>query len=151
MKKLLDCFVLFAIVTFLYVLLQCSVVEGSRRNRVLSNPQVVVPNARLVNNQMGGHDYYVGGKRVAYSRKNVHGSFDIYVAGRLKYKGAHYDNTNTSRYTHGPVRGDRVHSSTRYDSQETWDEYYKRWRNQRYSMRGKVYWWEHYYPQHFRN
>ena len=161
MKKLFDYVVLVGVITFLVVLWNCSTAQGdSRRNRTLSSPQSVIPFAELRTNKQGGHDYYVKGKRIGYSRKNTMGSYDIYVKGRMKYKGARFNGSpNTRLYGVNPSASVRtapiaakLNKPNRVRRRENLEEYLKNWSNQRASMNsGQVYWWEHFYPSTFRN
>lgn len=98
MKKLLDLVVLTAVFILLYSVFICSVDAGqTRRNRTLKDPSVIVPGAKLVTNPYGGHNYIKNGRRVAYSAKNATGSYDIWVMGHLKYRGAKFVNSEKYR------------------------------------------------------
>lgn len=79
-------YILFFLIIFSYT----SVEAATRRNRTLKNPQAVIPNAILANNNQGGHNYYVRGKLVGQSVKNFDGTYNIYIKGRLKYKSAKF-------------------------------------------------------------
>jgi len=87
MKKVLD----FIIIAFVFVLLitvwKTSLVEGTD-GRHFSSPQAVRRNAVLQPNVFGGHNYYVNNHKVGYSKKNLAGSYDIYIGNRLKYRGS---------------------------------------------------------------
>ena len=95
--------VIIALTIFLIILFQCSTAGAdTRRDRTLETPQGVIPNAKLRDNNSGGHDYYIKGKMVARSRKNINGSYDIYVKGRLKWKGAKFKNSPNTTFKESP-------------------------------------------------
>jgi len=150
MKKLFDILLLIGVIVFLILLWNCSTVHGGTRSgRTLPSPQVVIPFAELRTNNQGGHDYYVKGKRVGYTRKNNMGSYDIYIKGRLKYKGAKFSGSpNTRLYGVNPSRssGRSYYNTPQYKKHESREEYLERWSRQRQSMSRGVYWWQHFYP-----
>ena len=87
MKKILD----FIIITLAFILLitvwKTSLVSGAD-GRHFSSPQAVRRNAVLQPNVFGGYNYYVNNHKVGYSKKNLAGSYDIYIGNRLKYRGS---------------------------------------------------------------
>ena len=164
MKKILDVLVLAAVVIFLITVVQCSLVNAG----TFSSPQVIIPGATLRANQLGGHNYYKGGKLVGQTRKNIHNSYDVYIKGRLKYKGISFENspttyyrsTDSTRTTHSSnidrTRGKtgsektkatppRASNISRKEYQKRRDAYLKQWSQQRANTGGTVYWWDHFY------
>lgn len=165
MKKTLDVLVLAAVVIFLITVFQCSIANAG----TFSSPQVIIPGATLRANQLGGHNYYKGGKLVGQTRKNIHNSYDVYIKGRLKYKGIRFENspnthvrsTNPTRTTHssnidrtrdktgsGKVKTTppRASNISRKEYQKRREAYLKQWSQQRSSAGGTVYWWNHFFP-----
>lgn len=98
MKRLLDLCVLTAVFILLYSVFICSVDGGIvRRNRTMKDPSMIVPGAKIVANPHGGHNYIKNGRTVAYSAKNVAGSYDVWVMGHLKYRGLKFVNSEKYR------------------------------------------------------
>jgi hypothetical protein len=163
-QKTTERFFIVFLLTICLILLLGKVANGdTRRGRILDSPQAIIPNAKLVPNKFGGHNYYVQGKIVGYSRKNVHDSYDIYIKGRLKYRGASFKGTHT--FTPTPPSTQRTYKSALHNkprqrvkapssimSTQQRDAYVKRWRAQRAEQsKSKTRIWEHLFPGRFDN
>ena len=147
MKKICDIIVLVAVVIFLIILFQSSVRAGSRRGRTLEHHNSVIPFATLVPNNQRGYDYFVNGSRVGHSRKNNMGSYDIYIKGRLKYKGASFENSGRHNFRyHNYKTSIYRHNNKNMKAQVRWG-HPQGWtakREAQHANRPKV--WEHFYP-----
>ena len=99
MKKVSRFTVVFISCLFLSIIFcTTNVFAYTLRNRTLANPQVIIPKATLIPNKQGGHNYYLDGSLVGRTMVNSSGSYDVYIKGRLKYKGATFSNTGNTQF-----------------------------------------------------
>ena len=118
--------------------------------RVYDNPQDLLPKAKAISNNKGGHDYYINGKRVARTETNIHGSLNFYHMNKLKYRGIYFKNTDSTSFYGAPNKSHSTKPTGKFftpevNKMEKRDSELKRWSMSREKNTNSIKWWDFWY------